>query len=885
MPAPEKPAHLFLSYARDDAEVVRALRAAIEARGWTAWMDQVSIPSASEWMAEIRRGIESADGFVFVLTPSSVASRMCRVELSIAVDLSKRLLPLRALTDTAWAVAAAQLRERLGPELTATVPPEVERLDYIDINDFQSRDRPIEALVDELLAAAGRDLEWLHRHTRLQQDVKRWTDERYAREALLRGAVLQEAEAMLVAVDKDPPLTTLQREFVEASCAERRAVLSREAGQLAHRVLDLPEERVAIGIMAALAGLTAYVQTPALEGALRTLLARWPQRLLIRHEHYATSAAFSSDERKVMTGATDGFLRWIDAATGEIIRVMGRRDVPIMKAVLRPDGRTAAAACADGHVRIFDLETGASVEKQVSADVVEDLAVSGDGSAIVAVSGSVLTVIDTARDIVYTLPPHPDAVKSIDFFAALKLVTTCADGTVRFFHLDEQRWEEFGLPERTINDVCVSPDAKWMAICGSFTGVAIVDIATKSIMRHLDTAGESGLMVTLSGDGERLAVPTIWGDVVVFNPLNGERLMKRRIFPRYAWDVGLNHDGSLFAAASDSGVAGVGDPSIQGWWTCAGHDGPVRTVTFDSAARRLLTTGADSTVRIFDIGRIPGRLTIPHASTVISVDISPDGTIVTTTAQDGRTRVFEVESGAMLSTFAREGLTPLNAAFVSSEELIVAFQEGTIALVDVRSGAERHSVSTSPIETNSEVRMTSDRRWLVVSLFDEIVRVLDASDGSEAVIDDQERARITVDWQQQMGTLSAGGRIQARDGRSPFIDRDGTSIYLKTREHQVVSAAFAPDGSVVVGAALNRAEIPVFDAANGELVAALRLSHQSNGTRFSRNGRTVVAMWLNAVSAVHYADADGLVALARRQVYRDLTAGERTEFGLPIAEP
>ena len=71
------------------------------------------------------------------------------------------------------------------------MPPEIEKLDYIDINDFQSRDKPIEALVDELLAAAGRDLEWLHQHTRLQQDVNRWVNERYPREALLRGAVLR----------------------------------------------------------------------------------------------------------------------------------------------------------------------------------------------------------------------------------------------------------------------------------------------------------------------------------------------------------------------------------------------------------------------------------------------------------------------------------------------------------------------------------------------------------------------------------------------------------------------------------------------------------------------------------------------------------------------
>ena len=120
---------------------------------------------------------------------------------------------------------------------------------------------------------------------------------------------------MLAAVDKEPPLTSLQREFVEAGRAERLAVLSREAAQLARRVLDLPEERVAIGVMAALEGLSAYVRTLALEGALRTLLARWPQRLLIRHEHYARSAAFSADESKVMTAATDGLLRWVDATT------------------------------------------------------------------------------------------------------------------------------------------------------------------------------------------------------------------------------------------------------------------------------------------------------------------------------------------------------------------------------------------------------------------------------------------------------------------------------------------------------------------------------------------------------------------------------------------
>src|SRR5262245_5855070 len=110
MASPKNASYLFLSYSRDDADLVWRLSEAIKARGWSTWVDRANIPSASEWMAEIRRGIESADGFVFVLTPSSLASRMCRVELSIAVDLSKRLLPLWPLNKAAWEAVQKRLR-------------------------------------------------------------------------------------------------------------------------------------------------------------------------------------------------------------------------------------------------------------------------------------------------------------------------------------------------------------------------------------------------------------------------------------------------------------------------------------------------------------------------------------------------------------------------------------------------------------------------------------------------------------------------------------------------------------------------------------------------------------------------------------------------------
>jgi len=882
MPPPGKSSHLFLSYARDDADLVRALEQAIEVRGWSTWVDRVSIPSASEWMAEIRRGIESADGFVFVLTPSSVASRMCRVELSIAVDLSKRLLPLWPLTKTAWDDAQRQVRARVGADAVGEVPPELQKLDYIDINDFTGRDDALEALVDELLKAASRDLDWLRQHTRLQQDVKRWLDGRYAAAALLRGPLLDAAEAMLSATGKEPPLTTLQREFVEASQAERVNALTREAAQLAHRVLDLPDERVAVGVMVSLEGLAGYLHTPPLEGALRTIVSGWPQRILIRHAQYPTSATFNRDGTRVLTSSADGLVRWVDASSGAVLREMGDAGVPIAKALLTPNGAAAISAGSDGRVRAFDLETGETADFEVSDRPVHDLAISTDGTRVIAASGGELTVIDREKRTHYKLPPHPGPTTSLAFFAGSRVVTTAEDGRVRFFTLDDQQWEEFGIPDRLVNAVVVSPDAAWIAMCGSFDGVVIVDTATKAVKRRLDVPDGSGLGLALSDDATRLAVSTIWGNVLVFNPETGELVMNRKVFPTYPWAVGLNGDGSLFCAASNSGLARVGDTEREGWWQCAGHDGPVRSVAFDSTARRLLTTGADSTARIFDVGRIPGRVTLPHRNPVVTVDISPDETMVATTARDGVTRIFDVQAGSMLAEYQRRQGTLVSATFTPANELVVAFQEGTAAFVNPRSGAELRAFNSAPIEDNSELRMTLDQRWLVVWQFQKVVRVVSASDGADAAMDDDERARVVLDLETQMGVVSASGRIVRRDGQSPVIDRGGETIYLRTPRHQVVEAAFAPDGSVVVGAALNVAEVPIFDAASGELVAALRISHPSNAARFSLPGGCIIARWLGAASVVRYPTLAQLIELAQAQVCRELTPAERTEFGLAI---
>lgn len=419
MEAREASPQLFLSYARADVDLVRQLSDAIRAQGWSTWVDRVSIPSASEWMAEIRLGIESADGFVFVITPQSLRSRMCRVELSIAVELSKRLLPLWALTKAEWELAEKLIREEGGAEALGQVPPELSKLQYIDINEFSDGINPLQELVRNLLNTASHDLVWLRQHTGLQRDVKRWVEERYSSGALLRGVLLAEAEAMLLVTDKDPPLTALQREFVEASRTEYQKSLQREAAQLAHRVLDLPGERIALAVMLSLEGLATYAQTPQLVGALRTLLSRWPQRALILHDDYVSSAVFSSDGGVALTSSADGLLRLVDVRTGAVVRHTRGWGAPILSAALSQDGKLAGAGYQDGCVRIFDFDSGESTEVRLSDAGIDHVAMSPAGSKIFAVAGAVPFVVDLASGRDYKLQAHGVPSRVLPFMLTL----------------------------------------------------------------------------------------------------------------------------------------------------------------------------------------------------------------------------------------------------------------------------------------------------------------------------------------------------------------------------------------------------------------------------------------------------------------------------------
>ena len=86
---------LFISYSRRDKAFVEALHVALEQRGHDAWVDWADIPHAADWDEQISEAIRDAQAFVFIVSPDSVASEVCRREALRAGEMHKRVIGIQ----------------------------------------------------------------------------------------------------------------------------------------------------------------------------------------------------------------------------------------------------------------------------------------------------------------------------------------------------------------------------------------------------------------------------------------------------------------------------------------------------------------------------------------------------------------------------------------------------------------------------------------------------------------------------------------------------------------------------------------------------------------------------------------------------------------------
>jgi hypothetical protein len=84
----------FLSYSRNDQAIALRFAVDLKTAGVDVWVDQLDIPVGHNWDRAVEAAVRVCEGLIVVLSPHSVASENVADEVSVAIQDSKKIVPI-----------------------------------------------------------------------------------------------------------------------------------------------------------------------------------------------------------------------------------------------------------------------------------------------------------------------------------------------------------------------------------------------------------------------------------------------------------------------------------------------------------------------------------------------------------------------------------------------------------------------------------------------------------------------------------------------------------------------------------------------------------------------------------------------------------------------
>lgn len=826
---------VFISYSRKDKAFVQKLYESLKNQQRDIWVDWEDIPPTADWRAEIRSGIEAANAVIFVITPDSVRSKECRVELELALENNKRLVPLmyRMITDQAD-------HDAMHPALNAH--------NWVYLRDEDDFNAGFQTLTKGL----DTDLSYVRSHTRLQVRAREWTAQNQDSSLLLRGKDLTEAEAWLAgAVNKQPEPTPLHIEYIAAS---RRAEVARSRRLLAG-------VSVALVISALLAVLAfgqwqqaaanldlanvrgTQVAFQAATSDANAILAQNNAATAVYNEGRSHSIALAAQaqvdlnsvhpDRAVVLGL-DALQNYPYTAQAEQVLASSVRNFHLIaleteaaaSVAWSPDGDYFAVGRIDGSITFYEANPLAP-DFYITSPVSEitSVAWSPDSRhiAAVGVNGAILIQnMDDSSDVV-AIQSAESGMRGVDWSPeGTKIVTANVDHTAQIWNAEDgSLLLTLEGHEDAVNSAAWSPDGTKIATASSDDTVRIWDAET----------GDE--LLTLSGHDD------------------------------HVYSVAWSPDGSELVTASDDKTAKVWNAQTGAVrLTISGHADYVDSAAWSPDGEKILTTSDDKTARIWDSTVGDELLTLSgHSDSVWEGDWSPDGTEVITVSGDGTIRVWDVTQPADPHTYAGNDTAPVLSP---DESQIAAADDGIVTVSDAETGDTLLTFDSHSDFVN-EIQWSEEGEKLITASEDKTVQVWDAATGKVLLtLNHPDMPFVRANWSQDGQYIFTAAEYDSEYNYEAQLWDAATGKLLFTSLTDGTTPIWSPDGRKVavewVEDATGLTNTTVFEGASGQTLFVLQNASvydwSADGSRLvgdfndPEKGHPTAAIWDGETGAV-----------------------------------
>ena len=683
-------ASIFISYSREDTDFVRHLDKELTLGERTTWVDLEDIRPTEEWLASVYSGIESSNAFVFVISPDSVESKSCLLELNHAVEHNKRLVPV--------------VRREVRTETVSEPLRSPQWIFFRDQDDFEDS-------FQELVDALDTDLEWLHEHTRLLTRAIEWDSNQRDNSFLLRGRDLKTAEEWQVrAADLEPKLTALQTEYVLTS---RRTATRRQRVTLGVVTLGL--------IVAVVLGIVALLARNEAEQQRKKAVE---QRDIALGRQLTAQAQIGEDQGPQ-------FLQQSVLFATEAEKLSPRHS-PETERTLRQGLTILPRPVA--HFSYEDEPPQVSEMSYGGTSKVGSVVFSPDGKYLAATNGgNTARVWDPTNDREIATVIHKMGISDVAFSPDGKyLATGSEDNTTKIW--DASSGKEIGRLDLgdDVAQVLFSPNGTYLAIRSYGNAMRLWNLDSGKEVPLVDQGELDILDMAFSLDGESLAIADP-GAIRLWDPVNGKEVghldYKENSSPT---SIAFSPDGKYLAAGSRL-EAGTG-ASV---WNLASSEevmrvssqAPVEDLDFSPDGKYLATASTNRTASVWDVATSKELVRVDHADLVTSVTFSPDGRYLATASYDNTARIWDLATGGEeISRMIHE--EPVNEAVFSPDGkyLATASQDNTVRVWDPYSTDEFVDLFHPDVRTFA---ISPDGEYLATASGDGLIEVWDPQSGKE----------------------------------------------------------------------------------------------------------------------------------------------------------
>lgn len=682
---------VFISYSRKDTDFVKVLHQALSHSKLEAWVDWQNIPLTADWWEEIKRGIEAADTFIFVISPDSINSKICREEVEHATNHNKRMVPVvhREEFDSVYMHQGLSRHNWL----------------------YFRQDDDFEQAFQSLVKAINLDLPYVRTHTRLLTRALEWEHKQRRDDLLLRGQDLLEAEQWLgdsIKQQREPLVSEQHKTFIhksrEVETAHQRLL---ETGDRARRQVRFGRAVLGLTLLVA-AGvgiLTVaayrrlnYAEIQALITEANTAFKE--NRQTSEALTLALQAGDQLQQKRLLQGRQELTAKLLPTLlkTNYWILEQDRLEdhtSDVLSVTISADGQHYVTTSADEIAILWDLAGASPKLLEGHSDWVREARFTPDGDQLATV-GDDRTIRFWSLEGVQKsrlAEAHDDYIYGLDFSPTGKTFATASeDGTVKLWTLD-------GAPINTL--------------IADGADLPLNDSAVRSVRFNakgqLATAGRDGMIRLWDGTGQllgkwaghtneitalafspsavsasqQLASVALDGKVKLWNLEKDKAIRTLTLTPPgesdELWSVAFSPDGQWIAAGGHQDRVYVWRRDGVHVATLEGHTDRIRAVAFSPDNTTLISTAEDDTVRRWRWPN-PGLIALKmHQDAVFVAATSPDGERIALAGVEGTVSLWD-KHGRYLNIL--DGLdSPIYALdLANNDTLAIAAANGRVGL-------------------------------------------------------------------------------------------------------------------------------------------------------------------------------------------------------------